>query len=222
MGNFGNKLTTALGNVAHEVTGKQMFDPTSAHSVVVEALERNRSAEALARRIWLSFVIEGNDALFLEDIIEVLGDGRQVEAEEAFAALDQDANGDVSLDEMILTVTEYGRERHSIANSMHDVDQAITVLDRLLMAVVFIAIVFIFVAFLNRSFGKRYTKRRFAKSMPLTSSPQSPHSPQPEQPSSPSHSSSPQQLKKSSALASSFSSNIPSTSVIVSTSPKKP
>jgi len=35
---------------------------------------------------------------------------------------------------------------------MHDVDQAITVLDRMLMVVVFIAVIFIFIAFLNKSF----------------------------------------------------------------------
>lgn len=53
---------------------------------------------------------------------------------------------------MILTVCEFSRERKSIASSMHDVDQAINVLDRLLMAVVLIAVVFVFVAFLNANF----------------------------------------------------------------------
>jgi len=57
-----------------------------------------------------------------------------------------------SLDEMILTVVEFSRERKAISTSMHDVDQAITVLDRLLMTVVVVAIVFIFVAFLNENF----------------------------------------------------------------------
>jgi small-conductance mechanosensitive channel len=54
---------------------------------------------------------------------------------------------------MILTVTEFGRERKSIASSMHDVDQAINVLDRLLAVVVFIIVVLVFVAFLNKGFG---------------------------------------------------------------------
>ena len=53
---------------------------------------------------------------------------------------------------MILTVVEFSRERKAISTSMHDVDQAITVLDRLLMTVVVVAIVFIFVAFLNENF----------------------------------------------------------------------
>ena len=73
----------------------------------------------------MSFVVEGRDALYRDDLIEVLGSNRRTEAEECFACLDRDNNGDISLDEMILTVTEFGRERKSIASSMHDVDQAI-------------------------------------------------------------------------------------------------
>lgn len=147
-----DKITSVFGNVAKEVTGKQVFNPNSAHSIVIEALEKNRTAEALAKRIWMSFVMEGRDSLLQEDIIDVLGPEAKTEAEEAFWVLDRDMNGDISLDEMILTVTEFARERKSIASSMHDVDQAINVLDRLLAVVVFIITVLVFVAFLNESF----------------------------------------------------------------------
>ncbi|KAI9833149.1 MAG: hypothetical protein M1819_003771 [Sarea resinae] len=152
VGRVGDKITSAFGNVAHEITGKEVFNPNSAHSVVVEALEKKRPSEALAKRLWMSFVVEGKDALYLDDIVEVLGSDRQEEAEECFFSLDQDGNGDVSLDEMIMTIAEIGRERKSIANSMHDVDQAIHVLDRMLCTVVFVIVVFIFIAFLNKSF----------------------------------------------------------------------
>ncbi|KAF2204819.1 hypothetical protein GQ43DRAFT_468757 [Delitschia confertaspora ATCC 74209] len=152
VGRFGDKVTSAFGTVAQEITGKKVFDPNSAHSIVLEALERNRSAEALARRIWMSFVVEGKDALFRDDLIEVMGPGRQQEAEECFAALDRDGNGDISLEEMILTVTQFGRERKAIATSMHDVDQAINALDGLLSTIVFIVCVFIFIAFVNQNF----------------------------------------------------------------------
>jgi hypothetical protein len=144
VGRFGDKVTSAFGHVAHEITGKKVFNPNSAHSIVIGALEKNRSAEALAKRLWMSFVVEGKNELSQEDIVEVLGDERHVEAEECFSALDRDGNGDISLDEMILTVTEFGRERKSIATSMHDVDQAINVLDRLLSTVVFIVCIFVF------------------------------------------------------------------------------
>ena len=149
MGRVGDKITSAFGNIAQEVTGKQVFNPTSAHSIVVEALEKNKSSEALAKRLWMSFAVEGKDALYQEDIKEVLGPDRHDEAIECFACLDRDGNGDISLDEMILTVCEYGRERHSIANSLHDVDQAIHVLDSLLCTVVFILCLFVFGEFLH-------------------------------------------------------------------------
>ena len=152
VGRVGDKLTAAFGNVAHEITGKQVFNPTAAHSIVVEALEKNACSEALARRLWMSFVMEGKDALYLEDILDVLGADQAAEAEECFHCLDRDGNGDISLDEMVLTVCEFGKERYSIANSMHDVDQAINVLDNLLCTVTFVLVVFVFVAFLNKSF----------------------------------------------------------------------
>jgi hypothetical protein len=152
VGRFGDKVTSAFGAVAQEMTGKKVFDTNSAHSIVIEALDRNRSAEALARRIWLSFVVEGKDSLFKEDMIEVMGSSGQRDAEECFASLDKDGNGDISLEEMILTVTEFGRERKSIATSMHDVDQAINALDGLLFTIVFIICIFVFIAFLSPSF----------------------------------------------------------------------
>lgn len=148
----GDKITSIFGNIASEITGKQVFNPTSAHSIVVEALERTKSSEALARRLWMSFVVEGRDALYPDDIAEVLGQGRKTEADECFLALDQDGNGDISLDEMVLKVVEIGRDRKSIANSMRDVGQAIGVLDSVLCLVVFVAAVFVFLSFLNTSF----------------------------------------------------------------------
>lgn len=141
---FGDKITAAFGNVAQEITGKEVFNPTSAHSVVIHALEKKRSSEALARRIWMSFVVEGKDALYEDDIKEVLGAGREAEAEECFHILDRDGNGDISMEEMILTVAEFGRVRKSISRSMHDVDHAIHVLDSLLLTVASIIMVLIF------------------------------------------------------------------------------
>ena len=152
VGRVGDKITSAFGNVAHEISGKEVFNPNSAHSVVVEALEKKRCSEALAKRLWMSFVVEGRDALYEEDVVEVLGSEHRAEAEEAFRVFDRDGNGDVTLEEAILTIIEIGRNRSSIANSMHDVDQAINVLDSLLSGVVFVIAILIFVAFLNSSF----------------------------------------------------------------------
>jgi hypothetical protein len=144
IGRVGDKVTSIFGNIASEITGKQVFNPNSAHSVVVEALEKAKSSEALAKRLWMSFVVEGKEVLFVEDIEEVLGPNRHDEAQEVFAALDNDGNGDISLDEMIMKVVEIGRDRKSIAASMRDVGQAIGVLDQILVVILFVIIVFMF------------------------------------------------------------------------------
>jgi hypothetical protein len=144
IGRVGDKVTSVFGNIASEITGKQVFNPNSAHSVIVEALEKTRSSEALAKRIWMSFVVEGREALYPEDIEEVLGPARKDEATEAFSALDNDGNGDISLDEMIMKIVEIGRDRKAISASMRDVGQAIGVLDQVLVAILFIIVVFIF------------------------------------------------------------------------------
>ncbi|KAK9323510.1 hypothetical protein V1517DRAFT_306971 [Lipomyces orientalis] len=46
------------------------------------------------------------------------------------AMLDRDSNGDVSLDEIVLMFLELGREKKSVARSMHDVRNAIDVLNK--------------------------------------------------------------------------------------------
>jgi len=52
VGRVGDKLTAAFGNVAHEITGKQVFNPTSAHSIVVEALEKCSLSGGYFGRSW--------------------------------------------------------------------------------------------------------------------------------------------------------------------------
>ncbi|GES57905.1 serine/threonine protein kinase [Aspergillus terreus] len=153
VGRLGDKVTAAFGDVAHELTGKEVFNPTSAKSIVTLALERRRSSEALARRIWMSFVIEGRDALLHDDICEVLGAGKEAEAEESFLILDRDGNGDISLDEMVMAVTEISRAKKSLNHSMHDVDQAIHVLDNLLLSVAFVIAILVFISFVTSGFG---------------------------------------------------------------------
>ncbi|KAK4101808.1 hypothetical protein N658DRAFT_424453 [Parathielavia hyrcaniae] len=151
VGRLGDKITSVFGNIASEVTGKQVFNPNSAHSVVVEALEKARSSEAMARRIWMSFVVEGHEALSLDDIVEVMGPAHREEAEECFNAIDADQNGDISLDEMVRKVVEIGKERKAIGNSMKDIGQALMVFDKVLLFVVLIIVIIIFLAVFQSS-----------------------------------------------------------------------
>ncbi|KAK4224965.1 Mechanosensitive ion channel-domain-containing protein [Podospora fimiseda] len=152
VGRLGDKITSVFGNIASEITGKNVFNPNSAHSIVVEALEKLRSSEAMARRIWMSFVVEGKDSLSMDDIIEVMGPAHREEAEECFSAIDADQNGDISLDEMVRKVVEIGKERKAIGNSMKDISQALTVFDKVLLFVVTIIVIIIFLAVFQSSF----------------------------------------------------------------------
>ncbi|KAK5998079.1 Mechanosensitive ion channel protein Msy2 [Cladobotryum mycophilum] len=151
VGRIGDKVTSVFGNVAAEITGKHVFNPNSAHSIVIEALEKKRPSEALARRIWMSFVVEGRDALYPDDIEEVLGPAYKKEAEEAFESIDTDANGDISLEEMVRKVVEMGRERKAIAEGMKDIGQALQAFDQVLLFVVLLITVFIFLSFFKSS-----------------------------------------------------------------------
>jgi Ca2+-binding EF-hand superfamily protein len=80
-----------------------------------------KSPEALAKRIWMSFVPEGHYALTLADLKEVMGPELDEQAEECFRSLDRDDNGDVSLEEMILHTVQLHSERRDVAKSMQDV-----------------------------------------------------------------------------------------------------
>lgn len=144
VGRLGDKITSVFGNLASEITGKEVFNPNSAHSIVIEALEKVASSEALARRIWMSFVVEGNDSLYPDDVVEVLGPGHYDDAMECFEAVDSDQNGDISLDEMVRKVVEIGKERKAITNSMKDIGQALRVLDSILLFIVLIITIIIF------------------------------------------------------------------------------
>lgn len=117
-----DKVTSAFGNIAQEVVGnKNVFNPNSAYSVVINALLRKRSSEALAKRIWMSFVCEGNDSLEKEDLVEVMGSENEKAALESFSLIDTDGNGDVSLEEMVMYVMQIRNERKDVGRSMQDV-----------------------------------------------------------------------------------------------------
>ena len=135
-----------------DISGKTAFDSTSAHSIVIEALETEKASKALARRLWLSFVREGHTDLTKEDLLDCLGRDHAEQCDEIFAALDRDGNGDVSLEEMTNLVVGAGQERMNRQTSMQDVASAIGVLDKMLSLVVLFAIAIIFAMFFSASF----------------------------------------------------------------------
>ena len=74
--------------------------PASSYAVVERAMANPKSAAALGRRIWMSFVVVGKDKLKAQDIAEVLGPFRKEEAQSYFKVLDENEAGDIQLDEM--------------------------------------------------------------------------------------------------------------------------
>lgn len=141
---FGENLQATVGKITSEIAGTKTTAQGAVHDLVIEALEIRKSTEALGKRLWMSLVAEGSEALLREDIEEILGPARKEEANLMFDLLDQDHNGDVSLEEMVMTTQEIARERKAIAKSMHDVGQAVKVLDRFmfLVALVFLGVVY--------------------------------------------------------------------------------
>jgi Ca2+-binding EF-hand superfamily protein len=101
IGRAGDTVTAALGSGLKDMTGNKLFDSGTSLAIVNEALEKQRASEAMAKRIWMSFVCEGNESLHIDDLVDVLGADKTGEAEECFLFLDKDANGDVSMDEMV-------------------------------------------------------------------------------------------------------------------------
>ncbi|CZR63877.1 uncharacterized protein PAC_13774 [Phialocephala subalpina] len=152
IGRVSNKVNSVFGNIAGELTGKRVLPAKSAQSTVIECLEKTKSSKALAHRLWFSFVMEGNDAMHLDDLEEVLGPESHEIAEECFDMLDPDGNGDVSLDEISMKVEELCLERKAIARSMHDVSQAIKALDNVLSAVALLLSLFALISFLDTGF----------------------------------------------------------------------
>jgi len=142
IGRFNNKVNSVFGNIATELKSRSVLPERSAESIVMEALEKKAASQALAQRLWFSFVAEGNEVLCVSDIEEVLGDANQEVAEECFLMLDPDENKDVTLEEMTLRLKEISSDRKAIERSMHDVSHAIKALDNVLGSVAFLFSIF--------------------------------------------------------------------------------
>jgi small-conductance mechanosensitive channel len=103
--------------------------PGAPYAVVERALSHPKSAAALAKRIWMSLVVQGKEAFSADDIAEVLGPYRRDEALDIFKIIDENESGDIRLDEMVWTVVEAGRIRHSIYQTMADINHCINTFD---------------------------------------------------------------------------------------------
>lgn len=146
---FGQKLVSALGYMASDLTGSQILRPTATHAIVDAALERRAGAEALARRIFKCLVAEGRKAICPNVLAEVFGFGSEKEAAWIFAQLDRDGNGNVSMEEMVMLVTGISRQRKDIWKSACNIRDAIRTLDRVLSVIVLAVVIMIYSSFFS-------------------------------------------------------------------------
>ncbi|KAM7208365.1 Mechanosensitive ion channel protein 8 [Naviculisporaceae sp. PSN 640] len=141
-------LTSFFGNFLQRDPQRHWLRPATTYAIVERAIANPKSAAALGRRIWMSFVVVGKDKLTAQDISEVLGPFRKAEAEGYFKILDENEAGDIQLDEMEWTVAEAGRVRNNIYRSMHNADHCINTFDWVCLAMIaFIMVFFILTAY---------------------------------------------------------------------------
>ena len=128
IGIVGDKASSFSGKPKHDQSS-HWLDTSSSYTIVERAISNPTSAAALAKRIWISLVVRGTEALTAEDVAEVLGPYRRDEAIECFKVLDENDSGDLRLEEMVWTVIEAGRIRQSIYQGMTDINHCINTLD---------------------------------------------------------------------------------------------
>lgn len=139
-----------IGNVGRDITGNNSGN-NSSYNVVVESLGNKTLTEVLARRIWMSLVLEDADELKAGDLVDVLGEQYRADAETVFEVLDADGNGNLTLEEMVSSTKEIARERKAIYKSLRDVDSAIGKLHSVLLFIVLIIMIIIFIGMLAPS-----------------------------------------------------------------------
>jgi small-conductance mechanosensitive channel len=120
-------------------------------STIADSMNSEALAEVLAKRIWMSLVLEGEEHLTIDDLVEVLGEERKTEANDIFRVLDTDGNGNLTLEEMVSSVVEICHERRSVYKSLKDVDSAIEKLHEVLLFIVMIIIIIVFIGMLAPS-----------------------------------------------------------------------
>lgn len=136
LGVASSNLIDGLGHLLNHNEKSRWFRSASNQAIVDRALEHPRASAALAKRIWMSLVPEGREVLTCHDIVESIGQSRKDEAEEWFQAIDENENGDLTLNEMVLIVLDIGRTRNAVYQGMSDINRAINTLDWLFLVII--------------------------------------------------------------------------------------
>lgn len=141
---LGGKFSSTVRSLTSETIGRTVFRQDPMHSTVINALENKHRSEALARRVWLSFARERKTLITTHDFLEILANADRKNALEAFEMFDQDANGNICLEDMVYKTVGIGEERRAIFGGIRNIGDTLKAFDKVLMVVVVILTAFIF------------------------------------------------------------------------------
>ena len=144
-----NAVTDVAGKVAMDFTGKPVVKSTHPHQVVLTLLNTTKGSQVLARRLYRTFVREGEETVSSDDLKNAFDDNEEADA--AFAMFDKDLNGDISMEELEAVCVEIGRERKSITASLKDLDSVVAKLDTVFVFIVTVIVILVFLSLISAS-----------------------------------------------------------------------
>ena len=144
-----SKVGDVAGKVAGDFTGRQITKSTHPRQLVLTLLSTVSDSQALARRLYRTFVEEGAETISIEDLKHAFDN--EEEADSAFAMFDKDLNGDISMSELEAVCVEIGKERKSITASLKDLDSVVSKLDAVLVFFVAIVTLLVLISLISTS-----------------------------------------------------------------------
>lgn len=143
------KVGDVAGTVAGDFTGKKVAKSGHPSQVVLALLNSTSGSQVLARRLYRTFVRDGNETVSSEDLKAAFDN--EDEAEAAFSMFDKDMNGDISMEELEAVCVEIGRERKSITASLKDLDSVVSKLDDVMFFIVCVITILVFISLISTS-----------------------------------------------------------------------
>lgn len=144
-----NAVTDVAGKVAMDFTGKSVLQSTHPQQVILALLNTTKGSQVLARRLYRTFVREGEGTVSSDDLKDAFNNDEEADA--AFTMFDKDMNGDISMEELEAVCVEIGRERKSITASLKDLDSVVSRLDSVLFFIVMIISILVLISLVSTS-----------------------------------------------------------------------
>ncbi len=144
-----NAVTDVAGKVAMDFTGKSVLKSTHPQQVILALLNTTKGSQVLARRLYRTFVREGEGTVSSDDLKDAFNNDDEADA--AFTMFDKDMNGDISMEELEAVCVEIGRERKSITASLKDLDSVVSRLDSVLFFIVIIISLLVLISLVSTS-----------------------------------------------------------------------